>query len=83
MLRHTLTLAILLGAVPALAQAAETKSDKTQDPNRKICEKIEVTGSRLGSSRVCQTQQQWQDQRRSQREDAERAQQNAGVRQSN
>jgi len=80
MLRKTLTLALVLGSVPAIAQAAETKTDKAKDPNRKICETVEVTGSRLGATKVCMTEQQWQDQRRVQRDDLERAQQGAVIR---
>jgi hypothetical protein len=72
--------ALVIVAGPALAQS---KSDAKKDPNRKICDKFEETGSRLGGTRVCMTAQQWDEQRRTQRADVERAQQNSGIKTSN
>jgi gas vesicle protein len=71
--------ATLFGAAPALAQAPASGSPaqpaKNQDPNRVICEKIQETGSRLNSRKVCMTAQQWEDQRRRDRENLQDAQQ--------
>lgn len=83
MFKQVLTFALVAGGFAVVAQAADTPTDKAKDPNRKICEKIEVTGSRLGATKVCMTEQQWQDQRRAQRDDLESAQRNSGIRQSN
>ena len=65
-------------ASPALADtvtATPSKvADKTKDPNRKICEKVEKIGSRLNIVRVCMTARQWEEQKRAHREDFERVQ---------
>lgn len=54
-------------AAPAIAQApaatpppAQTQANATSagDPNEVICERQEVTGSRLGSKRICMTRAQ-------------------------
>lgn len=80
MFKHVLTFAMLAGGLAAVAQAADTSGDKAKDPNRKICEKVEVTGSRLGATKVCMTAQQWEDQRRAQRDDLENAQRGSVIR---
>lgn len=69
--------ALLLSAAPALAQTQPDgqKSAKQTDPNRIICEKIKETGSRLNTRRVCMTAQQWEEQRRRDRENLQDAQQ--------
>jgi Ni/Co efflux regulator RcnB len=66
---------------PALAQSAPQQQQQKQqqdqnkfDPNEVVCEKQMVTGSRLGSKRVCMTRSQWADQRRSDRQDIDRGQ---------
>ena len=38
---------------------------------KRVCKAIEVTGSRLGKSRVCRTQEEWDEIARKSREDAE------------
>ena len=64
-------MALAVVAAPALAQSQpETK----KDPNRKVCETIEETGSRVGGRRVCMTAQQWDDRRRTDREGVENVQ---------
>ena len=72
-------MALLISAAPAVAQVttleSQTPSSKSKDPNRIICEKIQETGSRLNSRRVCMTSQQWEDQRRRDRENLQDAQQ--------
>lgn len=72
-------LTLVFGAAPALAQAPGTDSAnpaaKNKDPNRIICEKVQETGSRLNARRVCLTAQQWEEQRRRDRQNLEDAQQ--------
>ena len=72
-------MALVFGAAPALAQAPGTDSSnpaaKNKDPNRIICEKVQETGSRLNARKVCMTAQQWEDQKRRDRQYTEDAQQ--------
>jgi hypothetical protein len=48
--------------------------NKKPDPNEVICEKQQEIGSRIVSKRVCMTRSQWQEQRRLDRQDLDRAQ---------
>lgn len=60
---------ILITAAVTLASAAnagDRKADK--DPNRIICEKQGVLGSRLATKRVCMTAAEWAAQRASERQ---------------
>ena len=72
-------LSLVCGAAPALAQAPGSGSGnpaaKDKDPNRIICEKVQETGSRLNMRKVCMTAQQWEEQRRRDRENLQDAQQ--------
>lgn len=71
-----LACATLLSAAPAVAQTQpDGQKPKQADPNRIICEKVQETGSRLNSRRVCMTAQQWEEQRRRDRENLQDAQQ--------
>lgn len=79
MMKAILSVALVASAFPAMAAAPQNSDSNNKDPNRKVCETVEETGSRLGGRRVCMTAQQWEDQRRSQREDVQRAQQNTGI----
>jgi hypothetical protein len=65
-----------LALVPALAAAGEKKADKN-DPNRMVCEKQEVLGSRVATKKVCMTAAQWEDRRREDREAIEKGQKQA------
>lgn len=58
----------------APAQSASAAGQKAKDPNRIICEREEVLGSRLASKKVCLTAQQWQERRREHRETLEQFQ---------
>ena len=76
----SLGVALAFASIPAMAQSAPAEENgKAADPKRKICEKIEVTGSRVKARKVCMTVEQWEAQRRDSREELERAQKNAGV----
>ncbi len=82
-----LMIAASVAAALASAAGAQTTSlvssnpaaKKSSDPNRKICERVEKTGSRLGAVTVCMTALQWEEQRRDHRNDVERAQKNVGI----
>ena len=71
--------ALMLGVAPAVAQTQASDQSapgaKAKDPNRIICEKVQETGSRLNIRRVCMTAQQWEDQKRRDRENLQDAQQ--------
>lgn len=60
-------------------QSSNPAPKKSSDPNRKICEKVEKTGTRLGVVTVCMTAQEWERQRQDHRDDVERAQKNIGI----
>ena len=49
------------------------------DPNEVICEKQAVLGSRLAHRKVCMTRSQWEDARRQDRSDIEKAQMQRGM----
>ena len=71
--------ASLAFAAPALAQSQAkgqpAPTSKAKDPNRIICQKVEETGSRVASAKICMTAQQWEEKRRGDREYLEDAQQ--------
>lgn len=58
----------------ASVAAAEEKKAENKDPNRIICEKQEVLGSRLGTKRVCMTAAEWETKRREERQMIDRSQ---------
>ncbi len=69
-----------MAAAPAAAQVNSIESSNPGfqggDPNRKICQRVEKTGSRLNVVQICMTALEWQQQRRDNRTDLERNQQN-------
>jgi hypothetical protein len=56
------------------AAAAEEKKVAAKDPNRIICQKQEVVGSRLATKRICLTAAEWDTRRREDREALDKAQ---------
>jgi len=74
---------LALGAAPAIAQAPSAgtapASAKAQDPDKKICQRVEETGSRLGDRRICKTRAEWAAERQESRNELERAQRNVGI----
>jgi hypothetical protein len=62
------TLAVL--ATPATAERKKANAD----PNRMICEKQEVLGSRLQAKRVCKTAAEWEIQRQLDRQQIDKSQ---------
>jgi hypothetical protein len=55
-----------IALISTVAAADEKKSD-AKDPNRMVCEKQEVLGSRLQSKRVCMTAAEWATKKREER----------------
>jgi hypothetical protein len=74
-LSRSLLIAGAIGMLPAVATAGENKTT-AKDPNRIICEKQEVVGSRLATKRVCMTAAEWADRRRDDRDAINKAQVN-------
>jgi hypothetical protein len=74
-LSRSLLVAAAIGMIPAMAAAGDKKAD-AKDPNRVICEKQEVVGSRLATRRVCMTAAEWADKRREDRQAIDKAQVN-------
>lgn len=66
-------------AMAASVQASERQ--KNDDPNRMICEKQEVLGSRLASKRVCKTAAEWEAEKRQNRQSIDKAQTQLNARQ--
>lgn len=73
---------------PGLAQvqtadssAANIAKPKNYDPERRVCEKITIPGSKADIRRVCATQAEWADMRRRDREWTESIQRSVKVRQ--
>lgn len=71
-----LPMLLAVAAAPAMALDTSSNPAKPADPNRKICQKEEVTGSRLGAVKVCLTATEWADRRQAHREETERSQRN-------
>jgi hypothetical protein len=59
-------------SAPAQPGAPAASKD---DPNRIVCEKEEVIGSRLAAKKICLTAAQWQEQKARHREQLEKFQQ--------
>ncbi len=57
----------------AFAQASSQASPAAR-ANDKVCETITVTGSRLGAKRFCGTRAEWEERKRRDREEVEKAQ---------
>ena len=76
MLAGLASVTLAIGAAPALAvpQVNTTPTSASKDPSRVICEKVQETGSRLNVTKVCMTAQQWEEQKRHDREAVEDAQ---------
>ena len=75
----------LIGGVlapPLLAESGtKTKSAPARDPNEVVCEKQEVTGSRLATKKVCMTRSQWAQKRRDDRDAIDKTQINSCLKQ--
>ena len=71
-IRRSVLMVAGLALLPAVAQAEDKKAEK--DPNRMVCEKQEVVGSRLATKRVCMTAGEWEQKRREERQMIDRSQ---------
>ena len=63
----------LAGAAVAETNPVQAKSPAAK-ANDKVCETITVTGSRLGAKRYCGTRAEWEERKRRDREEVEKAQ---------
>ena len=54
-----LIIAAALLVVAGLAPTPSTTTSPTIDPDKKVCKTIKETGSRLGGTRECKTQAEW------------------------
>lgn len=80
----TLAAVLAFGAGTAVAQTppsatAAPSAKAEEDPDKKICERVEEIGTRLGAKRVCKTKSEWAAERAEHRNDMERAQRNSGI----
>ncbi|MGN6058396.1 MAG: hypothetical protein ACTHOI_07410 [Sphingomicrobium sp.] len=67
----TFAIAAPVGAQTPPAQTPAPAASKDKDPNRLICERQEEIGSRLGGKKVCHTAAQWDELRKSSRQQVE------------
>ena len=70
-MRLLLLSAVLILPAAAVAAGSERKAD---DPQKLICKNLRETGSRLATKRVCMTEAEWAEQRRTTKEDIDKAQ---------
>lgn len=71
---QTLGLALAVAIMPMAVYADDKPAAKSNDPDEKICEKVQVIGTRIASKRVCATRAQWEERRRMEREVVDDAQ---------
>ena len=68
-------LAISLAVATAAPAVADSGDDaKANDPNRMVCKRIEVIGSRLQTQRVCMTAGEWAAKKAADRQGTEQTQ---------
>lgn len=72
-MRATVAALVLLGLISTAAIAGE-KKEEAKDPNRMVCEKQQVVGSRLASKRVCMTAGEWAAKRLEERQAIDKTQ---------
>jgi hypothetical protein len=66
-----LLFAAAAGEQPAAAPAS-------YDGDKVVCKRIDQTGSRLGSKRICMTRNEWAEKERSDQQELKRMQANSG-----
>ena len=69
-----------VSTVNAQSAPAQARTDTAAWLNEKVCETVTVTGSRLGKKRFCATRAEWEERRRLDREEVEKAQRSPCVR---
>ena len=72
-MRSSIAMIVAAALMPAAALAAEKTADK-KDPNRMVCEKQGVVGSRLATKKVCMTAAEWEMKRLEDRQTIEKSQ---------
>ena len=70
------TMAVAQGAQPP--QTPQQSAQPAENPNEVVCEKHEVTGSRIATKRVCMTRAQWAEQKHEDRMEIEKVQTQRG-----
>ncbi|MEO8547469.1 MAG: hypothetical protein ABI422_03785 [Sphingomicrobium sp.] len=61
-------IALLVGGLVTMPAAAESPSKKVRDPNEKVCEDVQMLGSRLAVKRFCATRAEWAEMRQRDRD---------------
>jgi hypothetical protein len=79
LLTGTAVTAVAQPAAAPTATQAPTDAKAAQDSNEIVCQKQEVTGSRLGVKRICMTRSEWADRRMQDRQELERVQVQRGA----
>jgi hypothetical protein len=72
-MRKSIVIIAAITLIPGVAIAGDKTADK-KDPNRVICEKQTVPGSRLATKRVCMTAAEWQAKRLEERQAIDKSQ---------
>ncbi len=67
-------IALLADALLAVPAIAEQPGKKVRDPNEKVCEDVQMIGSRLAVKRICATRAEWAEMRTRDRDEIEKAQ---------
>ena len=65
--------------MPAASAPAATSKNAGSNANEVVCERHVITGSRLGSRRICMTRAQWADLRLQDRQEVEKVQTRRGM----
>ena len=68
----SLLLALVLSSSPA--EPASASVPQLEDFNKVVCRRIDKTGSRLGSAKVCATRAEWAERERRDQEELKKAQ---------
>ena len=64
---------------PAATAPAATNPKAADNSNEVVCERQEITGSRLGTRRICKTRAEWADLKLQDRQEVEQAQTRRGM----
>jgi hypothetical protein len=73
--RAGIAAAFIAASLVAPAHAQQSSPPKpARDQNQRVCEDIKPTGSRLATKRFCGTRAEWEEKRRLDKEEVEKAQ---------
>ncbi|WP_157215009.1 hypothetical protein [Flavisphingomonas formosensis] len=76
LVRYALWAGLVLAVPVSAQQIGDTGKPQKGGREEVICERQEVTGSRLATRKVCMTRAEWDDQKRSDRDAVDKAQRN-------